>query len=55
MPTTLYIIGNGFDQYHGAHMKDQVEWEISYHTQEDIHRIHHFCKRLGISARTIQL
>jgi flavorubredoxin len=40
-----------FDKIAESIMKDQVEWEISYHTQEDINRIHHFCKRYGISAQ----
>ena len=44
-----------FDKIADSIMKDQVEWEISYHTQEDIHRIHHFCKRYGISAHTTLL
>ena len=40
-----------FDKIANSIMKDQVEWEISYHTQDDINRIHHFCKRYGISAQ----
>ena len=44
-----------FDKIANSIMKDRVEWEISYHTQEDINRIHHFCKRLGISAHTTRL
>ena len=40
-----------FDKIANSIMKDQVEWEISYHTHEDINRIHHFCKRYGISAQ----
>ena len=44
-----------FDKIVESIVKDAVEWEISYHTQDDINRINHFCKRFGISARTIQL
>lgn len=40
-----------FDKIADSIMKDRVEWEISYHTQDDINRIHHFCKRYGISAQ----
>jgi hypothetical protein len=40
-----------FDKIANSIMKDQVEWEISYHTPTDINRIHHFCKRYGISAQ----
>ena len=44
-----------FDKIANSIMKDRVEWDISYHTQEDINRIYHFCKRLGISAHTTRL
>ena len=44
-----------FDKIADSIMKDRVEWEISYHTQEDINRIYHFCKRYGISAHTTLL
>ena len=35
--------------------KDQVQWEIYYHTDRDIKNINHFCKRLGVSAQTTYL
>ena len=35
--------------------KDQVQWEIYYHTDRDIKNINHFCKRFGVSAQTTYL
>ena len=60
----LYIIGNGFDRYHGADsdylsfrkfflkmkevLPENATWKFSYHSGRDEMQIKRFCKKMKI-------